>query len=667
MKKFTLNLLIVALTIFSLSKVNAQTVVDLTAFDSPAILADTLASLNSGDTVLLKPGMTYNADGYAFDKSVTIQSSEPSNLDLPKIECQTNFNFASGATVDSVIFRNIEFMSEFDGYNNRYAFNINVGATIGKLMFDGCYIHGLRGVTRMKDAGPGSLDQYVINNSVVTMIRDYGILTVDIEAWACNNILFQNSTFSKIRAFITSRSNSTTVVIDGCTLSEYTATGQRMFRWRTSGTDNVTDGITVRNTLWGTGWDETATDSTAFDGFDGLGATTWTFENTFVTSDYDIGTGKDSIQGFNVLYSGLSTDLWVNPAEGNFNYADTSFAGIGNAGDQRWGIGAPDGGLEMNISAAAFKGLGTVDKTVTVAGLTIFATPDKTVVIDGNNKTVDTVSFTNRLKLGGTGGFDADGQPLNRVLSIDLHHSAMVTVAAMSSSSSSDRVLNIAAGNKDNIIAEFPADSVALTMADYNYYGGPTKLYLYSASSGVNVYYIKVSDIVNIDAKLGGLSTDIGALDPVFDADVAAYTVNLPSGTTSVTVTAKTNDPNASVSGDGAVDVSSGSGTATVVVTAEDGSTTMTYTIDFSVATSVDKALNNSMSVYPTVSNNGSYKVEFKGKPGMITVYDFTGRKVLRRHAASNIEMVNLEKAGAYIFRLESENEFKTVRVISVR
>jgi len=81
------------------------------------------------------------------------------------------------------------------------------------------------------------------------------------------------------------------------------------------------------------------------------------------------------------------------------------------------------------------------------------------------------------------------------------------------------------------------------------------------------------------DATLSALTVDVGVMMPEFNSEVTTYYVTVPEGTTSVNVTATATDANASVAGDGAVDVSSGSESAAVVVTAEDGTTVMTYNI----------------------------------------------------------------------------------------
>ncbi len=493
MKNFTLKVLGLALFAFMFGNSNGQDMVDLTGIDNANILNDTLPDLMDGSIVVLDANMTYNA-GYAFDKSVTLKSNDPTGMMMPVVDCADNFNFADGATIDSIVFMNLNIKGDFDG---NYVLNSNVSATIGKLKFDGCHIHSLRGVLRMKDAGPGSLGTYAIMNSVVDSIRDYGVLTVDVTDWMVNNITFMNSTFYKTRTFITSKNNTDMVVIDGCTINEVTTAGQRMFRWREAGQDNVTGGIMIKNTIWGAGWDEDNTGSSAIDGFDGLGETTWTVENTYATNELSFADGKDTIFALlDMVYDGSASDLWVEPYAGNFNYYDMTFEGIGMAGDPRWAKTTEDAtGLEWNISDTAFSALGEVDMTKTVAGLTIYAHSGKTVTVDENGKTLDDMTFTHRLKLGGSGDFDDMGQPLGRVLSIDVMGNTNIMVAAMSSSSDENRVLNIGAGSMDNVIAEFPAMGESLTGATYYYSGGPTKLYFWSPSSGVNVYYLKATSV----------------------------------------------------------------------------------------------------------------------------------------------------------------------------
>ena len=91
------------------------------------------------------------------------------------------------------------------------------------------------------------------------------------------------------------------------------------------------------------------------------------------------------------------------------------------------------------------------------------------------------------------------------------------------------------------------------------------------------------------DATLKSLKYN-GTDVPNFSAATTSYDVELPAGTTAVpTVTAEKNDTKAS---DPVITQATAlPGAATVVVTAEDGTTTKTYTINFTVASSAPKVL----------------------------------------------------------------------------
>lgn len=184
-------------------------------------------------------------------------------------------------------------------------------------------------------------------------------------------------------------------------------------------------------------------------------------------------------------YTGGPTTIYLySPASGVNLYYVKSSASSAEPALQEW-----------NISSETLSVLGTVAETKTVEGLTITATADATVVVDANNKSLDGMDFTSRLKLGGTGSFDADGKPLARILSIDVSGNSTITVVGMSSSSSADRELVIAAGSKDTELGRFAALGASISKGEFTYTGDATTIYIYSASSGVNVYYIKVTPL----------------------------------------------------------------------------------------------------------------------------------------------------------------------------
>lgn len=151
---------------------------------------------------------------------------------------------------------------------------------------------------------------------------------------------------------------------------------------------------------------------------------------------------------------------------------------------------------DWNISSDAFNALGSFEATQTVDGLTMYAEAGKALVVDANNKSLDEVDYTHRLKFGGTGAFDAEtGEPLNRVLKFDVTGNADISIICMSSSSSSDRELTVAAGTSTNVIGTAAALGASLSKTVIQYAGEATSILIFSPSSGVNVFRIMVEGV----------------------------------------------------------------------------------------------------------------------------------------------------------------------------
>lgn len=322
--------------------VSGDNVVDLSGIDSTVIsLSHRLLTVEDGSIIILEGGKTYLAGGYDFDKSISFISGYSFVPALPVIDCSSNFNLREGASVDYVTFKDVTLTASDNGFNARYVFNIDKSGSIGEIKFESCVIRTLRGICRMKD-GAGTLDSYTISDCQIDSIRDYALLTVDVNAWQCNDILIENSTISKTVAFIQSRNNSNSLTIDGCTVNESPEAGRRMFRYREPGQDNVLNGITISNTIWGHGWDVANDGSYLIDGFDGLGSTSFLLTNNYATSEFgfDVAGGKDEIPGFpSATYPGLVTDLWTDPYNAVFDIKDPGFSGKNDSGDPRWRTG----------------------------------------------------------------------------------------------------------------------------------------------------------------------------------------------------------------------------------------------------------------------------------------------------------------------------------------
>lgn len=86
-------------------------------------------------------------------------------------------------------------------------------------------------------------------------------------------------------------------------------------------------------------------------------------------------------------------------------------------------------------------------------------------------------------------------------------------------------------------------------------------------------------------ASLESITVPEGTFDVPFSSGTYSYNVSLAKGTTSIDPEIKLSYDGTPVTGDGAVDVSSGSGTSTIVVTSLDGTANRTYTIHYTVRT----------------------------------------------------------------------------------
>ncbi len=120
---------------------------------------------------------------------------------------------------------------------------------------------------------------------------------------------------------------------------------------------------------------------------------------------------------------------------------------------------------------------------------TIEANTDNTVVIDGNSKSATiggvAMDFTQRLKMGGTAKADY------RNVTFTTSGAATITVACMSSSSSADRTLGLYDADFNQIGAADAPATLAVSTIEVTAAGTYS---LGSTKSGVNIYYIEVSE-----------------------------------------------------------------------------------------------------------------------------------------------------------------------------
>lgn len=303
----------------------------------PSILTDTLPDIASGSIVVLKKGETYNVSStFDLSKSVKIMAGYDFSTAPAVIFMNSNFNIVANSNIDSIVFSDVTLKS--DSYSGKYVFNINRACTIGKIKFDGCRAEIFRGVTRLQ-AATISVTDFIVENSIMDSLSNYGVLTVDATTCKVSNITFRNSTIYKAERILVSRQNSTKVIMENCTFNEAPSGDNYLIHYNTSGTDQVTNGITIANCIMGVG-KPNATGSRAVRGIRANASVTVT--NTYNTSDYTLVAPNppappDPYPISNLIpYGAPSTTLFQAPADGNFKIVDNNFPGRSTAGDPRW-------------------------------------------------------------------------------------------------------------------------------------------------------------------------------------------------------------------------------------------------------------------------------------------------------------------------------------------
>lgn len=160
------------------------------------------------------------------------------------------------------------------------------------------------------------------------------------------------------------------------------------------------------------------------------------------------------------------------------------------------------------------------------------------------------------------------------------------------------------------------------------------------------------------DATLSALNYG-GTPVPSFSPAVTTYNIQLPQGTTVVPLlTATTTDPNASMV---ITDATVLPGTSTVAVTAQDGTTTSTYSVNFTVLVGIEELAGEGISVYP-VPTTGIVYVDSDAAFDFV-LRDITGKEMKRGNATGYISISEC-KAGMYLLEISQHNISFTKKVV---
>lgn len=305
----------------------AGEVVDLRGVaNRPSVLEDTLPTVPSGSTIILKKGFTYTLDeGIGLSKTITITSGSALLIQEPaNIFITSNFDFEEGSVIDSISFVNVALTGS--DASSKYVLNGSRSATVGKIKFENCEMAFFRGLMRLK-GGTIEISNLEINNCIVDSIGGYGLLTVDKSSCSVKNISLTNSTIYKAEKIITSsKQASESVLIANCTINEAPRSGNYLVDY---GSQSVSSGIRVLNNIFGIAKDK----SGDVKGKGIRANASIDASNNYATADFV--DGGDAVPNL-IFYSRPSSELFEDPSVGDFKILDMGFPGRNDTGDPRW-------------------------------------------------------------------------------------------------------------------------------------------------------------------------------------------------------------------------------------------------------------------------------------------------------------------------------------------
>ncbi|MEO6521702.1 MAG: DUF5123 domain-containing protein [Mucilaginibacter sp.] len=310
-------------------------IIDLRGIDltkRTTILADTIPLIANGATVVLQRGAVYNVP-VAINLSKSIKIISGSDLSVStnatiNISGGSMFAIVAASTIPSIAFEGLT----LTGTTGNYVFNINTACNIGTISYEGCTINTFRGVNRTQSVAI-VITTLSMNNCLISNIIDYGLMTVSnatIEHF--DNIILSNSTINTCEKLFVSKSNSINVTINDNTFyASPLGGGSYYLDYNGVG---ITGTTTIKNNIFGVGKPSTATPP-VYTVNGKRGTITDLSQNNYSTSDFVLTTSSTGFSN-TIPYTKLSTDLWVDPANGNFKFKDATYAGKGTTGDPRW-------------------------------------------------------------------------------------------------------------------------------------------------------------------------------------------------------------------------------------------------------------------------------------------------------------------------------------------
>ena len=233
-------------------------------------------------------------------------------------------------------FQNVELNA--DGINaegtaktNEYIINQSAAAVVDNITFEDCDIIGFKNsIVRIHSSSSIEFKKVVFNGCYIkgqNLASKYYVLHNNSGKFG--EVEYNNTTFDCTGyrgLFYSENKDCTSINITDCTIYNIPASGQYVIDFKS--TDNgATNGIIINNTIFAKVQDASAAKGIRSNSVQ-------TFDNVWTTNDFKL-TGNQ-FSGTVTAFDGTSTDLFENPAAGDFTIKSYNFGGRLNAGAIKW-------------------------------------------------------------------------------------------------------------------------------------------------------------------------------------------------------------------------------------------------------------------------------------------------------------------------------------------
>ena len=299
--------------------------------DLAALLA---GPINNGTIFVLLQGSVYKTDN-----GITLPDGASFTIwgeDGPEKPVLAFNGITLPANAGTVKFENIDLTGYQDndpGASKRnYIFNQSAASNTGEIIFENCIVRNFANTPlRLQGANAISIGKVVMNKCIVYDIGDnnangtYAMIHTNVATGKFDNIELTNSTFYKIGygLILHNAVGSQSVKIENCTFDNTVGNGRYFIDYNAQPAGT----FLFSNNIFG----KTLSPTSTARGIRASGAPI--VSNSYLTTDAVISNNAipDMIQ-----YDKASTDLFTDPAAGNFLIKDNTFTGKATSGDPRW-------------------------------------------------------------------------------------------------------------------------------------------------------------------------------------------------------------------------------------------------------------------------------------------------------------------------------------------